>query len=472
MTIRIKLGNELKKSLGHGKLSSLTPEQLHERITLGLKARDIPGVGVRAVSDVIGVSKSALSRHGSGEISPQRIGSKEKPPRIDPASEKYFLKAISMGSARGSNAISRDMLPGLIQDFSESLGTTTYCVAPTDNSRMERMRVRHPDTPPKAVKPKVKSKVKAASSNPAVVKAMFSFWEEWVINHSWRGQPGCGLGETGMPSCALAAWDEVQVCCKDGDVKIITCGNQTAEIRASGLHDFKLSLMLGVLTNGVCLPPFCLFDGTTWRTLSGRLSGVPTEWSFWCTPSGSMTNTSDDDTVGAMVKFAEHIVKHVRNYAGACVHEKETIAHLLDQHGSHFDSEANEILRNDFHELICNPSQTTHYLQIGDTKKLNGVFQLTRRKLIIELQRHIGTITRDNIMPTIVSSLYTAFNPTNIINAVKKVGFEYEKQNINKLVFGSQQINRAIVKHSSTYILSKRRQFSRTKRNHDLLDAQ
>ena len=176
MTIRIKLGNELKKSLGHGKLSSLTPEQLHERITLGLKARDIPGVGVRAVSDVIGVSKSALSRHGRGEISPQRIGSKGKPPRIDPAAEKYFLKAISMGSARGSNAISRDMLPGLIQDFSESLGTTTYCVAPTDNSRMERMRVRHPDTPPKAVKPKVKSKVKAASSNPAVVKAMFSFW--------------------------------------------------------------------------------------------------------------------------------------------------------------------------------------------------------------------------------------------------------------------------------------------------------
>ena len=91
------------------------------------------------------------------------------------------------------------------------------------------------------------------------------------------------------------------------------------------------------------------------------------------------------------------------------------------------------------------------------SKSSNGSLQRLRRVLVATLATHVGAVTRDNVMPVIVSSFYSAFNQPAIFSAVRQVGFVYDGLNTEKILLNKEQINYATTHHSKTYVISKKK---------------
>ena len=311
LLLKTRFPKEIKRA--EVKWEKLTKSQKLERISDAKRAKEYASYEVITRLFNMGCKTTVMS-YLKEQIDFHRIGSHGRTPRMNSESQELFIKSINIDVARGSQHIKKSELRGKLGECAEMLGFPVEKSTPTGNSVISRLQEKNPTLKVKFSSPRVKNKAKAAASNPETVKAMFTFLADFAVKNTWK-LPGCGIQEAAIPSFAIAAWDEIQMCSEDGKFRITSCGRTLTEIRSSGLHTFKLTLMLGVLLNGIALPPFGIFDGTSWSTFSGRLRAVPSDWSFWFSPSGSMfksTGDNDNFTAGTMLKFADHII-HMRD---------------------------------------------------------------------------------------------------------------------------------------------------------------
>ena len=81
-----------------------------------------------------------------------------------------------------------------------------------------------------------------------------------------------------------------------------------------------------------------------------------------------MTGTSGDGETlqhGTMVHLAKLWTETGRKYCGSVIDDDEWMLHILDNHKSHLDDVAIELLNNKKHFVQTLPKNTTHFLQVS-----------------------------------------------------------------------------------------------------------
>ena len=148
--------------------------------------------------------------------------------------------------------------------------------------------------------PQVKDRKKFEMSQPEVMAAYYASLKSIFERFDWPTSP---KGAAVAPSKSLCMWDEIAFMSRDGTVeRVVKCGGSKPTVPSGGVgtdQSFHFTIFAGVNASGIALPPFCVFDQKTWSTgfddgmgTGGtRLAGVPMEWSFANTKSGSMTKS-------------------------------------------------------------------------------------------------------------------------------------------------------------------------------------
>ena len=219
--------------------------------------------------------------------------------------------------------------------------------------------------------PQVKDRKKFEMSQPEVMAAYYASLKSIFERFDWPTSP---KGAAVAPSKSLCMWDEIAFMSRDGTVeRVVKCGGSKPTVPSGGVgtdQSFHFTIFAGVNASGIALPPFCVFDQKTWSTgfddgmgTGGtRLAGVPMEWSFANTKSGSMTKSKgygDTFEPGTMVGFAQHCKTHVRKFLGLGTDDTSVAAfpllHLVDQCGPHDCDVAGKLLADDNQWLVGLP---------------------------------------------------------------------------------------------------------------------
>ena len=122
-----------------------------------------------------------------------------------------------------------------------------------------------------------------------------------------------------------------------------------------------------------------------------KLKGIPGDWTVCQTPTGSMIKSkgwsggpngdqNDEVKIGTMVVWARHCTQVVRD--ALQLPKEYPIIHLLDHASCHEDDIAGSILAEDNQWIRFAPSETSHFLQIGDTIHINSRLQTAKRSLV------------------------------------------------------------------------------------------
>ena len=163
----------------------------------------------------------------------------------------------------------------------------------------------------------------------------------------------------------------------------------------------------------------------------GLLVGIHLWWSATYNASGSIRKTSGWDETemeGSMVAFANHLVKLRRVSFWDCMPGTESdiyIQHFLDNFSGHKDDVAGTMLRNDKQIIHLGIPETSHFLQLGDSKHLNGQFQKLKRS---GMQSSGMKITKERAALWVQSFYYHAYSPNNIMMAARDMGFNVSER--------------------------------------------
>ena len=135
-----------------------------------------------------------------------------------------------------------------------------------------------------------------------------------------------------------------------------------------------------------------------------------------------------------------------------------TLIHFIDQCSCHDDDVAAQLLLDDNQVLFGNPKTTSHYLQVGDAKQLNGTLQAGKREMVGRWLNVGVPVTRVNVAQLLVQMYSFAYSTPNIFAGVKAIGFQYctdgNGENIHShIIVNDEAINAAIAKHQRVYQL-------------------
>ena len=366
-------GHKLRAILGGlslssgGELAWQSSGQQDEKMALqilALRCLEMPDITVGAVATFIGVSDRALNRWKAAVPS---VGGRQR--KVSKGITQAALKTVIKAGQSGKQQVDPADLEKTVHLLT---GAAEEELARTPPRRYWNLqKAENPDLGLKAMRCRQKSAAKMAATAPSRVKVHFEDLANFAKAHSWRNFEGCGKGIPAMPACAVIASDEMQMCVEDGGLLTVVCGGKsTATVQTTGLNRFKLSLVVSVSLDGSLLPCFGIFDGKEWQTSGGRLRHVSDDFGrFTCTAHGGMTGTSGDGATlrtGTMVQLANLWKDKGRMYCDGLIEEFEWILHLLDNHKSHLDDVAIEILDKAKHFVQTLPKNTTHFMQVSN----------------------------------------------------------------------------------------------------------
>ena len=322
------------------------------------------------IARIFGVSEMTISRYANRKRSAERAGKRGRTPLLsDDILDMIFMEAGKMATqGRGWTRLQfAEVVQGIRRDvFGQE------AVLPS-KSWIRNQRIRFEERCGKKTRmqvPRTKDMSKAMASKPEVVKAYFSMLADVFKEYEWEG---CSKGMPTCPADRIVVWDEVG--CKyqtEAGQKVLVLDQNRAESLSKASSDTigHFTIMLGFSLDGTTVPSFCVFKGKVWRTKFGRLKGLPSEWTFTESESGSMTscqviNQPKGPKVvkGTMMLWAEHVERNVRSWQSAM--EGEPMLHIIDQCTVHNDPYAGEYLQKNGHILIGAPKGSTHYLQVG-----------------------------------------------------------------------------------------------------------
>ena len=170
--------------------------------------------------------------------------------------------------------------------------------------------------------PKEGGKIKAMA--PEVVAAMFINIKGEFEKYNWPGAP---LGSPMIPSVNCWFHDEVALTCDDDKrgYKVVIAGANGKhalgkEFTSGGNH---VTLMASQTGSGQALPGFLIFTGKQWTTKTGRLRGVPSNWTATYSETGSNLKNKNGDELEVI---AQRIIDGDIAAAAAAVQSKVSAA--------------------------------------------------------------------------------------------------------------------------------------------------
>lgn len=406
---------------------------------------------IQAIATAFGASRQTLLRVICGKTSISRVGVRGRKAGMDSQMLNFFVHVVNAASEAG-NAMTREDVANLFTDVLHALNRSVN--VKTRDGIVDDIRKRVPKlTTRKATK---RNTLKRQASSPKQVFGLFTRLAGIARENEWPGSP---KGTPTIPARALCNWDEI-ACVSHADKGFkAVCLKGTKPISADPVDSsFKLTMFVGVRFDGSPMPPFLVFSGKTWSADPDRprLHSAPEDWSAMWTDTGSMKSgaSSGEKTApgqsNTMLGWSAHNIPHARRVARVAKDEKYKFVDILDQASCHVDAQAWQNLRDAGHVLVGAPANTSHYLQVLDHKGLNGVMQTLRRKEFVRLAKVDGRVTADNVIDALVPSFFSAYKKTNIISAVKGVGFTYVED--RKFIdFSDKAIAHAMNLHREVY---------------------